>query len=85
MIECAGCRGKGCRHCKDEGTIELTECARKQVPSKIWRIFSWVRRAEEKGILPVAGGGLDQTRGFLEAWEFVALEMREWEAKLRKK
>jgi hypothetical protein len=53
------------------------------VTPDVWLMFKWVRRAIDHGIMPEAGGGMDQTDSFLEAWDFMARECQYWEAKLK--
>lgn len=72
-VDCPCCNAVGCKECDGNGWLELTSCARKQVPRDVWETLTYCEWAE-KGHLPVAGGVLDQSRWFIDAWLFVANE-----------
>jgi len=73
--------GTGCDDCSN-GKIEITGC-----PLEIldWDISQVVMHADiyEKGLPVVAGGQLDQTQWFLEAFSFIMAEKNYWKKKLR--
>lgn len=63
-IECPACNGGGCDEC-DEGSFKVIDC-----PNKYCRDVVQVANLADlfgKGILPVAGGALDQSAWFMEA------------------
>jgi len=63
-MECPACDGVGCDQC-DEGSVGVTEC-----PNKYCRdIAPLVPLADmlDKGLLPIAGGLLDQAAWFIQA------------------
>lgn len=63
-IYCPDCEGEGCHQCSD-GIVKITEC-----PNKYCRdIVPVTTLADmmEKGMLPVAGGVLDQSAWLLQA------------------
>ena len=62
--ECPACDGLGCEHCGDSGIARLTACPQTIVPAEIWECRRLAEFAE-KGLLPLAGGVLDQTDAFL--------------------
>jgi hypothetical protein len=63
-IECPECDGDGCGSC-DGGMFTLVECPRKFVPQEIFAAINMSTLAE-KGLLPVAGGLLDQSSWYME-------------------
>ena len=63
-IECPACNGQGCDDCND-GSVKIVGCpntyCRPMIPAiNLIDLFG-------KGVLPVAGGALDQSAWFLEA------------------
>ena len=75
-INCPSCEGEGCSHCND-GAVAITEC-----PNRYCREMSSVTTLAdmmEKGIMPVAGGALDQSAWFLQAARILERD----EAKIR--
>lgn len=69
LIDCVICNGKGCVSCGDQGTYEVTSCPKEQITDDVWRFVRFMRFAEQ-GILPMAGGMLDQTQSFCDALAF---------------
>jgi hypothetical protein len=55
------------------------------VRRETWHMFKWALRAEEHGLLPADGGGMSQTRSFLDAWDFVSAELAKWRRELKLK
>ena len=66
-IECPECRGDGCEHCK-QGKIRIDGCPNKACST----MYQFIQLADlfNKGILPTAGGALDQSASFIEAVQF---------------
>jgi hypothetical protein len=63
-IECPSCNGQGCDECA-MGLIRLSECPNKECSD----MFQVVQLADlfEKGVMPIAGGALDQSAWFVDA------------------
>lgn len=70
--ECPLCDGVGCDHC-EEGFFYLTECGRKFTRDIVTPV-NLATYAEDKGILPVAGGMLDQSAWFVSLWSALSNE-----------
>lgn len=64
-IECPICSGEGCEHCK-EGTFSLVICAHKYITSDIVKALQYAALVE-KGLLPQAGGLVNQSAWFVNA------------------
>lgn len=62
-FECPICNGYGCNEC-DEGVCKLTQCARVYTRELV-RAINMVSHVD-KGLLPSAGGLLDQSAWFLD-------------------
>lgn len=80
LIDCPVCNGDpppeaagGCRQCGQEGRIEITDCPHKRVPRETDELIQLCEFARH-GNLPVSGGTLDQTRWFLDAYQFYLAE-----------
>ena len=58
------CEGEGCEHC-DDGQYRLTTCARRYVDGYLVRAINMVSNMDN-GLLPTAGGLLDQSAWFLD-------------------
>lgn len=65
--------GLFCRDCWGTGAAMLTEPVGKAVPSEVWEGIELVRLAE-RGVMPVAGGVLDQAQSFRELMVLVVAE-----------
>ena len=70
--DCPICDGTGCNHCED-GWNYLTQCGRKYTADLITAV-NLATYAEDKGILPVAGGMLDQSAWFVSLWSALSNE-----------
>ena len=83
MFQCPGCGGGGCDEC-NRGEWDLGECPRRFVGpgGEIWEVIEFAE-FYEKGLPPVIGGVLDQTRAFVEAARFVWHEQAVYKAKLK--
>ena len=62
FIECPNCRGASCEHCTD-GRIRLAGCPQREIDPECITLFELF----EKGVMPVAGGVLDQAGWFVKA------------------
>ena len=77
-IECVGCDGSGkqgeddCEDCDGHGFIEIDGCPRKHAQE----VASAVNLAAmaEKGMMPIAGGILDQSSWFIDLWQLLGSE-----------
>ena len=83
-IRCLLCNGKGCKSCGGVGYHSLTSCPRRMVPTETWEVIGAARDAE-MGLLPVAGGTLDQCQSFIDAMRIVRAIDAEQEAELEAK
>lgn len=77
-MACPACGGKGCDQC-DGGEFAIDGCPRKMVSGDVWELIRHAR-LYDKGLPPVGGGVLDQTRSFTEGCEFVWAEENRWKA-----
>jgi hypothetical protein len=59
----------------------LTTCPLDVVTDDIWQAIEFAG-LYRKGLAPVAGGALDQARGFIVAAQFIFSEQDYWRAKL---
>lgn len=55
----------------------MTTCPFDRVTPDVWQALDAVDDAE-RGLLPMAGGTLQQTRTFLSAWRFARAEIERW-------
>jgi hypothetical protein len=76
------CDGVGCDEC-DDGWFELTQCATRYIDSYIVTAINMASYAD-KGILPVAGGLLDQSAWFFNLWMMVDNETKKIEQEQRR-
>ncbi len=58
--------------------VRLELCPFKYVTPDVWTFFDFARIADDGGHLPLAGGSLDQTQSFLDAYAFRAGEKSHW-------
>jgi hypothetical protein len=79
-LECPECSGRGCKNC-DDGYWELRECPGKFIGQQFHKAKQFADLAK-RGILPVAGGAMDQTQWFLDFCQFYWSESAYWRAKL---
>ena len=82
MLDCPACGGSGCDQCDASGRFELAECPRLFVTPDVWDGVECAG-LYEKGLPPVAGGSLDQSRIFVEAARLIWADQAYWKAKLR--
>jgi hypothetical protein len=78
---CVNCEGGGCDACGGRGRFRITDCPRKMVGANIWDTIQAAYFAE-KGVLPVAGGTLDQTQSFMDALALTWRDQSYWKKKL---
>lgn len=80
-IECVECDGldEQCPACGGSGSWSLTECPRRFVGNAITETVNLISHAE-KGVMPVAGGLLDQSAWFTEAWNRLTGEINRIDA-----
>jgi len=68
LIDCVTCDGAGCDDCKQYGSQQVIGC-----PNEVSKSARPVLRLIDlykNGILPVAGGALDQSAWFLNAVQY---------------
>lgn len=53
----------------------------KQVDARVWKLIQDVNLTRQLKTFPVAGGWLDQSRPFLEAYRQVETDTQYWRAK----
>lgn len=82
-IECVACGGAGCDHCT-QGYFVLSECPQEYIGAEIIGDINIVA-ACENGVLPVAGGLLDQSQYYLELSNAMKSEMALIEKEQREK
>jgi hypothetical protein len=78
-IECPACHGAGCEDCRD-GKIRIDGCPNRQCQD----MYSFIQLSDlfSKGILPTAGGALDQSASFIEAVQFFESDQAKVRAEL---
>jgi len=59
----------------------VDRCPLKMVPADIWELLEFAD-LYAKGLPPIAGGTLDQAKGFTQACSFIWREEEYWKAKL---
>jgi hypothetical protein len=79
-MTCPNCEGKGCNECK-EGKIDIIQCPLELITNDIWQAI-YFAELYEKGLPPVAGGALEQTKSFLDAAQFIMNEKAYWKSNL---
>jgi hypothetical protein len=77
---CQGCTGSGCHRCGGAGEIAIAGCPLEIVPAEAYEIVELAATAAEHGLMPVAGGLLDQAAVFLTAARMVWAEKARIEA-----
>lgn len=76
------CEGKGCDSCKRTGKLTLTSCPHERLDPSVWRAINAAQFAE-KGVLPCAGGTLDQTQSAMDAFGLIWRDEAEWRKALK--
>lgn len=82
-IDCTVCNNKdseGCYACGGAGHFALTSCPVSFVDAEIWELLGYASMYE-KGLPPVNGGTLDQSKWFSEFCRFVWNEQAYHKAK----
>lgn len=78
-IECPACHGAGCDDCTN-GMMRIDGC-----PNRLCQdMFTFIQLSDlfSKGILPTAGGALDQSASFIEAVQFFESDQAKVRAEL---
>ena len=73
FIDCPNFKDGSCGSCED-GSIVLTSCPCRTIPSYIFTMIEMADLAEDKLGMPVGGGMLDQTQAFIDSLRFVKAE-----------
>jgi RecJ-like exonuclease len=87
-LTCPACKGDGavdgkrCAECQGEGCPLLTRCPYDEVPPDVWTFVDLCDDAE-KGLLPLAGGVLDQATAFNQGRRIVRNDKAYFRAQLR--
>ena len=74
--------GGECNGCGGRGTIELTACPQQELDVELVEVLR-LAAMYKKGLPPVAGGALDQSRWFVEACEFLWTQQAYLKRKLK--
>lgn len=81
---CPACGGgekaKGCTECRGWGRPHIFECPQLTIPGEAWEHLRAANLAIDHGLMPVAGGWLEQTDLVVEAMQRVAAQRRSIEA-----
>jgi hypothetical protein len=77
-IECVACDGSGCERCHD-GRVTITTCPKTLVDQTTLDVVR-LCDARRDGILPIAGGLLDQSATAVQAMEFYLSDVNRIEA-----
>lgn len=77
--DCGG-HDAACAHCDGSGSIDVVGCPLAQVSDDVWDALELAELAEA-GTWPVAGGTLDQTTSFTEAFGLIRGETSQWKRK----
>ncbi len=70
-VPCATCGGEGCEVCGGCGHELLAGCPLDVVGPSVWPVLEACEVFASSGLPPVAGGMLDQTQCFVDAWRVV--------------
>lgn len=76
------CGGDGCAGCKDLGYTLVEDCPQKRLDGSVWTAVRCARLLN-KGIPPIAGGILDQSNHFADAFDQISAEENAWRHKLK--
>jgi hypothetical protein len=71
VFECVECGGQKCDTCNQTGQITISRCPLETIPASIWEFIEMATLYLEHGLPPVAGGQLNQAKGFLDGTQFV--------------
>lgn len=78
---CPVCQDRGCSECVGRGRIDIGCCPLDYVTGEINDLLDYVELFE-KGLPPVAGGTLDQSKNFLIVADLIFKEQRIWRNRL---
>jgi hypothetical protein len=81
LLLCISCNGSGCAACSGRGRFAIDDCPHKLIDRTTGEALRAARFAE-KGVLPVAGGTLDQTQSCLDALDIIWSDQAYWKGKL---
>ena len=81
-MECPSCGGRGCVHCKKEGTVDIVDCPLELIDLDIWELLD-LADLYKHGLAPDEGGSLDQAFSFVQCCRFVWSEEKYWKRKLK--
>ena len=79
---CVGCNGTGCDLCGETGEQLIECCPLELIGGDIFEVIEYAE-LWEKGLPPVAGGALDQTKSFVVAARFIMAERNFWKKKMK--
>lgn len=65
--------------------VELTTCPKTLITSEVWDAILFSEQVRDHGLTPVAGGLLDQTAVFFQAYRMIESDRAEHEAVSHKK
>ena len=77
-LKCPDCEGKGCAGCGDSGVFTIARCPYLELDDAA-REITLMAAAWDKGVLPVAGGALDQVESGWEAIQYALSEQAKWD------
>jgi hypothetical protein len=83
LLHCVVCAGKDekCKTCGGSGRERIESCPHEMISLDVWELLKMSTFAR-RGILPCAGGLLDQTKIFVDACDRVWAEEGFWRSKL---
>jgi len=80
-MDCPNCNGLGCKDCDNVGTVDIAMCPLVYIDSDIQEVLEYAE-LYKKGLPPVQGGSLDQSKSFVLAANFIYKEQYYWKTKL---
>ena len=69
-IECNRCNGGGCQACDKNGWWLLTSCPQQLIDGDMCDLLN-LADLYEKGLPPIAGGALDQSKAFTDSCHLI--------------
>lgn len=73
-LRCVNCEGKGCDQC-DDGWMIIKGCPQRSVGPEAAEFTEYADMLWRRGLTPMAGGLVDQTKSFMDAAFFYRDEM----------
>ena len=67
-LVCPDCEEKGCERCGKRGRLTIDGCPKRLIGGDLATMLGYAALYEQ-GLPPVAGGALDQSRWFIDAFE----------------